>query len=146
MSIQFLLEDLSSSELLGVNLSESPRYKTCLLQILLTEGPPSDDLDESGEVYGGRQVELLHDLQPPAEPPELLMVEDQLLGVFRHLPLHRRCNCLRKPLTADVVTWMYITHFSLVCRLTLSSPLALAHLFLMERMCWWFLIITERRM
>ena len=143
MSIQFLLEDLSSPELLGVNLSESPRYQTSLLQILLTEGPPSDDLDESGEVYGGRQVELLHDLQPPAEPPELLMVEDQLLGVFRHLPLHRRYNCLRKPLTADVVTWMYITHFSLVCRFTLSSPLALAHLFLMERMCWWFLIITE---
>ena len=145
MSIQFLLEDLSGPELLGVNLSESPRYQTSLLQILLTEGPPSDDLDESGEVYGGRQVELLHDLQPPAEPPEFLMVEDQLLGVFRHLPLHRRYNCLRKPLTADVVTWMYITHFSLVCRLTLSSPLALAHLFLMERMCWWFLIITERR-
>ena len=96
MSIQFLLEDLSGPELLSVNLSESPRYQTSLLQILLTEGPPSDDLDESGEVYGGRQVELLHDLQPPAKPPELLMVEDQLLGVFRHLPLHRRCNCLSK--------------------------------------------------
>ena len=44
-----------------------------------------------------------------------------------------------------IVTWMYITHLSLVCRFRLSSSLALAHRLRIERMCWWFLIITDRQ-
>ena len=144
MSIQFLLEDLSSPELLGVNLSKSPCYQTSLLQILLTEGPPSDDLDESGEVYGGRQVELLHDLQPSAQSPELLMIQHQLVTMVCHLPLSSQMVIMIMIIIV-IITWMYITHLSLVCRFRLSSSLALAHRLRIERMCWWFLIITGRQ-
>ena len=87
MSIQFLLEDLSGPDLLGVDLTECSRYQSGFLQILLTEGPPPDDLHQGGEVDGGRQVKLLHHLQPPAQPPQLLVVENQLLGVVGHLSL-----------------------------------------------------------
>ena len=70
-----------------MNLAKCARYEASFLQVLLTEGPPPDDLNQGGEVDGGRQVELLHHLQPPAESPQLLVVEHQLLSVFRHLSL-----------------------------------------------------------
>ena len=38
-----------------------------------------------------------------------------------------------------------MTHLSRVCRFRLSSSLALAHRLRIERMCWWFLIITDRQ-
>ena len=85
MSVQFILEDLSRPDLLRVNLTKCARYQPGLLQILLTEGPPPDDLHQGGEVDGGRQVKLLHHLQPPAQSPQFLAVENQLLIVFRHL-------------------------------------------------------------
>ena len=87
MSVEFLLKDLPGPHLLGVDLPEGAGNDPRPLQILVAEGPPPDDLHQGGQVDGGRQVKLLHYLQPPAQSPQFLVVENQLLSVIRHLSL-----------------------------------------------------------
>ena len=94
MSVEFLLKDLPGPHLLGVNLPEGAGNDPRPLQILVAEGPPPDDLHQGGQVDGGGQMELLHHLQSPAQSPELLVIQNQLLGVLGHLPLQRKCRMI----------------------------------------------------